>query len=477
MIPHSYHTFLLPFEYSGTVSSGYKNKAGNTITETKILSGENYVSDYAIFQYFTPEARKLLFGAKYDYCYSSDMLENEFYIIEKKEGKDRPAKTFSLPLTGLRVLILDNGVGLFMLSVENRDYPDINDIAWINEYGRRISLPYLTDAPHELAAEKITLLGKTVDFEQLSKQYISSGHTPDGDIIEPVRAVIERFTGNCGKIKPIIDDRMFVCCLIRNEDLSKTLKDDGLYTSEEVYRLAFVDADYASCPSERKRREILSRCIYDRWAPYGTVDVITHHSIFRLTGEYEGIINSVVNPFNAMYVQLAAGALLQRASIMHFSNKCANLSKQINSSLVTKKGITAPLKHEIEKLNAKFVDAGSCIFLDQLCAQEQGMEEFDMLCRELYIDTSLEKLTEKVKGLYDLTHIYTEQEENNMLNFITYLGIPLASAELVRSVAQAAVPVAGVWWHTLWAFAGALAGLGICALAKPVIHKIKNRDN
>ena len=168
MIPYSYHTFLLPFEYSGKILSENKN----TITETKISSGENYVSDYAMFQYFTPEARNLLFGAKYDYCYSPDVLENEVYVIEKKEGKHHPAKTFSLPVTRFRVLIHDNGVGLFMLSVENRGYPDINDIAWINEYGRRISLPYLTDAPHELVAEKISLLGKTADFEKLSKEYI-----------------------------------------------------------------------------------------------------------------------------------------------------------------------------------------------------------------------------------------------------------------------------------------------------------------
>ena len=471
MIPYSYHTFLLPFEYSGKILSENKN----TITETKISSGENYVSDYAMFQYFTPEARNLLFGAKYDYCYSPDVLENEVYVIEKKEGKHHPAKTFSLPVTRFRVLIHDNGVGLFMLSVENRGYPDINDIAWINEYGRRISLPYLTDAPHELVAEKISLLGKTADFEKLSKEYILSAHTPDGDIIEPIRAVIEEAVGKDSTIKPIIDDRMFVCCLIRNNPVSEKLKSDGLYSSEEVYRLAFVDANDASCPSERKRCEILSRCINDRCAPYGTVDVITHHSIFRLTGEADYIMNSVVTPFNTMYVQLAAGALLQRASIMHFSNECANLSKKITCALNTKKGITAPLKREIENLNAEFVDACSCIFLDQLSPQEQAMEEFDMLRRELYIDTSLKTLSEKVKALYELTHIYTEQEENNMLNFIAYLGIPLTVAELVRSVAEAAVPDAGIWWHTLWAIAGAAAGLGICALAKPIIHRIKNK--
>ncbi len=473
MIPYSYHTFLLPFEYSGAISQSPKFSTEKTITEANIAAGEKYIDDYAMYQYFTPEARSLLFGAKHDYSYSP---ENEVYVIEKKEGKGKEAKTFSLPVTNIRVLVHDNGVGLFMLCVENRTYPDINDIAWINEYGRRISLPYLTDAPHELTAEKISLLGRVADFCQLSEEYISSGHTPNGDIIEPIRAVIEELIGTDAVIKPIIDDRMFVCCLIRNEELSSTFKDDGLYTSEEVYRLAFVDANDASCPTEKMRRAILERCIYDRWAAWGTVDVVTHHSLFRLTGEYEGILNSVINPFNNMYVQLAAGALLQRASIMHFSNKCTQLSKKINNSLNSKKGITAPLKHEIEKLNAEFVDAGSCIFLDQLSAQEQAIEEFDMLRSELYIDKSLAALREKIKGLYELAHIYTEQEENNMLNFITYLGIPLASAELVRSVAQAAVPDAGMWLHMVWTIIGAAAGIGICALAKPIIHNIKNRD-
>jgi len=121
------------------------------------------------------------------------------------------------------------------------------------------------------------------------------------------------------------------------------------------------------------------------------------------------------------------------------------------------------------------VDARSCIFLDQLSPQEQAIEEFDMLRHELYIDTSLKTLGEKVKVLYELTHIYTEQEENNMLNFIAYLGIPLTFAEIVRSVAGAAVPDSGVWLHILWAIAGAALGLGICALAKQIIHRIKNK--
>ena len=399
MIPHSYHTFLLPFEYSGEFLP--ENKS-----EMKIQAGENYAFDYAMFQYFTPEARNLLFGAKYDFSYTPDMLENEVYVIEKKEGKDKPAKTFSLAVTGIRILVHDNGVGLFMLSAENFDYPDINDIAWINEYGRRISLPYLADAPHELVAEKISLLGKTADFEKLSQEYISSGHTPDGDIIEPIRAVIENAVGSIGSVKPIIDDRMFVCCLIRNNSVSEKLKDDGLYTSEEVYRLAFVDTNFASCPSRRMRGEILGRCINDRWAPFGTADVITHHSIFRLTGESEEIMDNVVNPFNNMYVLLAAGALLQRASIMHFSNGCAQLSKKITGALNTQEGITAPLKREIEKLNAEFVDACSCIFLDQLSPQEQAVEEVDMLRRELYIDASLEALSKRINALYNLAHIY-----------------------------------------------------------------------
>ena len=63
-----------------------------------------------------------------------------------------------------------------------------------------------------------------------------------------------------------------------------------------------------------------------------------------------------------------------------------------------------------------------------------------------------------------------------MLNFIAYLGIPLTFAEIVRAVAAEAVPAAGGWWNILWAVVGAALGLGICTLAKPIIHKIKNKD-
>ncbi len=478
MLPYSYHTFLLPFRLEKPATVHPAHWTRHTITAQSLHStGEAYRQDYAVFRYFTPEARSLLFDSdrepdavdrKYDYCYR--LPEDARYTVCKtlrtygEEGPRDTTVTYSLAVRQIRLLLLSNGIGMLSIATENHDHPTVAAVKHINEYGRRIMPPYLSpEAPHALLADSITLLDRQEDLIAMQRRLLEGTQAPEDAIITPIKALIEDLVGTDNPITPVIDDRMFVCCLLRDGDISARLA-AGTLPEEALYSLGFVDAADASCQNEAMRREILSRCVNARWQSYGTVDVITHHSMVRLTGDASYLEGAVITPFLTQYVSLAVGGLLQRAAIMTFSDRCAALSRSISQRLSGGKRIRKQSKQQIERLNADFVDAQSGIFLPQLTAQEQGIETFDTLRQELYIPETLENLKDRLQSLYDLTGIYTEQEENGLLNLIAVLGIPVAVAEIAFSVYAELCNSATIFGTGLALLGGAAVGFLLFSL-------------
>ena len=527
----SYHIFLLPFYCKdGRLDQqcGTRWKK-DTLTDGSISSvKEERKLDYATAQYFTPEARRLLFNGDDSYVYQLPSAE-EFYEIVKDGLKYR------LLVKKITVTVFDKNIGVMALYTEfwkkhqdagfldflnkedkkasGEDKADkevsgdeneklhkeneklLKAVKEINEYGRRINLPFLgtieEEDPdtgqstysyfHPLVADSISLFGVKEDFRKMSVALYkgSSDYPLTGYIIKPLSELLNSLFPN-EDIVPVIDDRMFVCCLADNTDLSNEIKEaspdaiiersgkiekdesqkekdesqkdkdenqkekdenkkveytdaikNRLFTkadlSDAVYALSFIDADEASCGLEM-RRSILRRCVYHRWQQVGTIDVITHHSFVRIVGNAP---DYVIKPFITQYVYLAIGALMQRAEILWLSDRSAALSREYfqlrdASGKIDNKTISARLT----ELKRRYVYAQNNIFLNQLTVEEQGVEEFEMLKRELYIDDSLEKLDRSINSIYDFTSEFAESEENEMLNMLTKIGLPLAFMQL-----------------------------------------------
>ena len=397
--------------------------------------------------------------------------------------------TYDLFINNIRAIIFHNNVGILCFELENHIHRSVEAIKHINDYGRRINLPFVYngETSHALTAEEISILGDRVVFRDFGEKAIdsfkNSENAPvnkDGtdktgfiNIIPPIYNLINRLLHGCRYV-PVLDDRMFVCCMICDNALSKKVKPerrasdiigelaqketvwsckDDLYIdpalSRELYSIAFIDSGPATCQSSDMREKLLRRCVYDRWRDYGTIDVITHHSLIRITGEHNkekcDILDSVINPFLSQYVTLAIGALIQRASILQLSKRCAEISEDYFFLRETRNNLNADKKRNADKsddeaieksikdLKREYVYAQSNIFLNQLTVQEQGVEEFDMLKRELYIDDSLEKLDRTVNCIYDFTTEFAEEEENRFLSAITKIGLPLALMQVLSA--------------------------------------------
>lgn len=457
-LPYSYHTFLLAFHFDG-IFNDIDESVGRWRADS-IRQGENedLTLNYQNFQYFTPEARKLMFDEEKNKRFVYDVPRNvsREYIINKtietesKETgeKTRLSKEYRLVVNSIRAVIFgDINIAIFQLEAENHNYRSLSDIKMINEYGRRINLPFIVQRGeiHPLVADSISLLGNKVDLHDFGEQSLKKYKEKDdkNDIISPILKLIRELLPDSTDFHPVIDDRMFVCCLVRDEEFSNEIKsvtvnDDDIiasvgkdiYTnrnlSNKLYSFAFIDAGSSSCQSPELREALLKRCVYSRWRDMGTIDVVTHHSFVRITGENKGIKGSVINPFLTQYITMAAGVLLQRATILQLSKECSDLAKKYfedNSDVA--KYDEMPYE-SIKKLKRKYVYAQNNIFINQFTVQEQGIDEFDMLKNELYIDDSLKSLDNKINSIYDFTTEYSESEENSLLNALTKIGLPLS---------------------------------------------------
>lgn len=87
-MPYSYHTFLLAFYCPNGVLNPRGNWKESNLTNQGIAStGKEFLLDYATVQYFTPEARNLLFNKEKSFSYSFDADdENSRYIIKRGGG-------------------------------------------------------------------------------------------------------------------------------------------------------------------------------------------------------------------------------------------------------------------------------------------------------------------------------------------------------------------------------------------------------
>lgn len=535
---YSFHTFLFPFIWKTTADitidkffsvlsvdsdSGNKN-SGRWISydwekrlETECLLSDEWLQDYQTYQYFTDSANELLFncnGTNTVRCfyYGKCLSGKGKYIINKEK------KSFVLNINNIRLNIYDAGIAILILELENRDNRSLDDVDLINEYGRRINFPYLTPGfSHNLCADSIEIqfdgasvaegdenpfkedyLKTSMNIEEYlhnQKQVIEKDDISFTFVMNPLQTLLDGAGKDNGKtfittnykhienppdnnnrfyIKPCVDDRMFVCCIVRDDKLSNELKGigndnivylDGLEKtliksggevkdlqgevhdsymegwadettlSSRLYKFFYIEKDL-SCQSPVMRGNIMKKSVYDRWIQAGTIYGLTHHSICCITSDSDAVIYSVVNPFLIEYVQMAVLVLIQRSVILMLEDEAATVSnKFIEDKFVSENDI-----HEIGCLQAKYVKVKNQMFLSEVTTQEQGVELYEMLREQLYIEKNMNDLDSSMSNLRDVSEITNDRLErisDDKKNFsVDILSIGLAMMFILEPLSK-----------------------------------------
>ncbi|HCO29373.1 MAG TPA: hypothetical protein DIT54_08225 [Lachnospiraceae bacterium] len=482
----SYHTFYFSFTWDTKDKKIEFEKLVKKLNESNVwkydnlenrhISAEEIRWRFQAYQYFHEPVRKAILGdINQDNNISSSVVRNfKYKDLKKGEAKyyiEKNDKKYQLFLNDIRLKIFNSNVGILIFECENQEYDNLQDIKAINEYGRRVITPFLPieEQGFQLCADKITVqiadgISFETDFKNIFKyeehlsikkglfQYIASFITQilSSENLKFTSYFDEQYEEDQIVIKSALDDRMYVCCLARSQQLANEAKklqilsnkkeieinDDEKNILKNIYELAFIDTDDGdSCPTLARKIQILKKQVYDRWLEYGTAYVVTHHSFLCITSDSEGIDLSVILPYLIIYSEMAALCLAQRASIILFQRELAKVTK--NMGEIKKLELFRRRKWNekaLIRLQEKYIAFRSQIMFFEVTSQEQGVELYDMLRESLYIEREKENLDTQMGIAYEAATIRQGNKWTHWSVLIALLSFIVAIMALILEI-------------------------------------------
>lgn len=496
---YSYHTFIFPFcwemnertnrvtvDEQGKIRDffGENNTCWELIDRYQIpddkLSKEKKIEQFANYQYFHESVREALYGDATkknsnivnNYRFKPEYLKNgaryiiskafkkgvyEESVIEGVEGIKQEfvlnQKEFILDIDEITLKIFNTGVGVFVMDCKNDKYPYLEDIKMINDYGRRIALPFIPKKENKyywttsICADSLQVeipvpenpIKIETSFRDLIIQVNEGSTEIDLDvecdsvcncitgIMEAGSEIGAEFTSASNvkdkiHVRPILDERMYVMCLANSGNVSgKEVEADFIlgikgcpesfdeYLSklnkkqeDNLYAFAYVDSEDATCQSKTMRRELLETHNYDRWIGYGTLYTITAQA-FNCICNFEPLINT----FRTQYKEMCILTLIQRASLVNFQD----LSLKLSSGLEKRgEGLDNNKIKELLDLQERFIAFQNQINFREISSQEQAVDLYEMLRKASYVEELNTAITEQLDALYDATN--TNQDFN-----------------------------------------------------------------
>jgi Mg2+ and Co2+ transporter CorA len=380
--------------------------------------------------------------------------EKSKYVIGIVTEKD-----IELQIEDITVNFYEYGVGIFAFHLNNYNESDFNRILKINEYGRRIYPQFLgksgdltIDTKYNFLANKIELQNVISNYSQIIEDfsYYNSMRNIDEkgcfNLPNHIQCLLgNHFTGNNSNLEerdliniaPIIDDRMFVITHLFDDGFLKELKTfnkkSGEYAyqkSKKWYRYVFVDDSNASCESRLMLKKLLTKHTYDRWIEKtgkdkngevihsGQLYGLSRYSFVLLTGESGFTRNIISNHIKTMYFEMVMLSLLQRAYIIYFGNEVTRISKHLKHS----DSDFSNCRKDISLLCLNYIRFVNRIYFREITPQEQGIELYDLLQKQMRIKEYVEDLDNEIQELNN----YIETIEQSNLSRVANWFLPVA---------------------------------------------------
>lgn len=453
----SYHIFYFPFKWAKTdVTEGTMTQLTDfsqirflnngkwvrpAVTESQENDGnkteKNNVSHDAQVLY---NEKNYYFRFVHDVLYDSgDGNDNLVMHFERKEPQEKDVrylikvsgreKPYSLKVDAININLYKTGVGLMSFYLRNDDESqcDTRDILNINQYGRRILPPFWS----EVNAEKRQELSEYLEIIGLDTE-ISKEDFKSYTVDEPWTAtsmldsLLKDLTDNL-TLTPVIDDRMFVISLYKNDDMSRlSLSAADAYCnpsspfSEFWYKYLFVDTGWPTCQNDEMMRDLLRAHTYLRWQNWNSLYGVSRYSFVYLTNS--GVPSYLVDYFMTTYARMMEIALVQRASVLCFSNEVTTLTKRGDWTL-------EKLSEHVDSLNEEYIRFINRMYFKELTSQDQGVELYGMIRQNLDIDSYVEELKDEIEKLHDTISFKVERSRNEKaetLNFMAAILLPVS---------------------------------------------------
>lgn len=432
---YSYHTFMFPFIFEGDFykKDNWKYKAFE-VEEQK---------NYNEFVYFYKHVQDAIYNKEE----KDDSISNYYeykeqkgtYTICCKKGK------FELELDGLSLRIFNTKVAILTFNLKNTKYSDLDSVLAINDFGRRIYPQFLgenftCDTKKSILSNCITITLNAEEIKEDFTRFDKIDNLKDTKELKLLPKYIEELIENNfpedKKLRPIIDDRMFVMSLYMNDALVsklKTFKDcknEYEYEANDFwYKYVFVDGDDKTCQSKHMTKKLISESTYDRWIEWETLYGISRYSFVSITGSWFGK-NRLLSHMQTMYFQMFSLLLSYRASIIKFSDDIQNITKEKKD-----------LVENADKLYNRYLRFLNKLYFKEITAQDQGIELYNQAMKVMDIEKYMNDLNHEINQLhsyvsmkYDEERKKSEETRNKRLELISKIGAVLLPPSLLAGI-------------------------------------------
>lgn len=352
--------------------------------------------------------------------------EKDVRYLIKVSGREKP---YSLKVDAININLYKTGVGLMSFYLRNDDESqcDTRDILNINQYGRRILPPFWSEVNAEKRQElseylEISGLDTEISKEDFKSYTVDKPWTATSMLDSLLKDLTDNLT-----LTPVIDDRMFVMSLYKNDDMSRlSLSAADAYCnpsspfSEFWYKYLFVDTGWPTCQNDEMMRDLLRTHTYMRWQKWNSLYGVSRYSFVYLTNS--GVPSYLVDYFMTTYARMMEIALVQRASVLCFSNEVTTLTKRRNWTL-------EKLSEYVDSLNEEYIRFINRMYFNELTSQDQGVELYGLIRQNLDIDSYVEELKDEIEKLHDTISFKVERSRNEKaetLNFMAAILLPVS---------------------------------------------------
>jgi hypothetical protein len=435
---YSYHIFIFPFKWDNKRTKHKPFSERFNLKDVKKREDSNWIN---LPNPITPEYATELYNEKnffyefvhpvlYDEGINDDSVvlhyerkeayENRqlFYEIDVIANK---SKRYRLNLKSIGLNLYSTGTGSLVFYLENHDYSGFEDILRINQYGRRILPPFLGFPDGIIASKKaelanhIAITGLNDGEHRYFEDFANYTDKTDWKPARFIESLIDDFSEEL-EIKPVTDDRMHVLCRYENDEMSKHVEGKWLKSERfknDWYRFLFVDGEFLTCANDKMKDDLLKSHTYHRWQKEGALHGISRYSFIYLTksNPYEFLKTH----FRTIYTRMVELSLIQRASILKFSDEVTRLSKLKNEK---SKNIT----EDISGLYKAYIRFVNQIYFREITAQEQGIELYNLLQDKMKIAEQVKDLDDEIGELHNYANLLEQKEQDRRIAKITILG-------------------------------------------------------
>jgi len=437
-ILHSYHIFYFPFKWEKRgMENEYFSKRFNLDNIQPHPDSQWQNLPYPMTEEYKTELyneKNFFYDFIHNLLYDSGKSNNIIRHFERKEAYDDNlayeikvfagnVNTYHLHIKSIVLNLYSTGTGILLFYLENDNYPEVNDILRINQYGRRVFPPFLNVQTGILGTKKaeladhIAILGLKGDPGRYFEDFI--GYNASSDTWTACK-IIQNLIADLSDelaIKPVIDDRMHVVSWIGNEEWSNKIKGDAndIYNSDEWYKFLFVDGSYCTCQNDKMKNEIIDKHTFFRWQKEGSLFGVSRYSMVYLSNNSPFCREVTLRHFRTMYARMIELSLIQRASILKFSNEVTQLSgfsEKNESDLVDR----------ISDFYSEYIRFVNQVYFREVTAQEQGIELYNLIQDKMKIYDQVKDLDKEISELHQYATLLEDKKRNKSLSLLTMIG-------------------------------------------------------